>query len=588
MAFRYLGPKRTEEHLKTVLDALAKGVAPRVIERTNVEIKEEPGRRDKKTGSILPGEARNENAAAYLLHELACLANTPEGGALILGVSDNGERLGTNLDPEWLRHRIYELSNRLLTVDIQVGELDGSRILILRVPEAIEPVRSKNKVYWRVADNCVEVDAASWFSGRLSRAGYDWSSQASGHTVADAKVAALEAARHFLKQAADESSIDLSTASDGDLLRRLNVVTPKNWLTNAGSLLFVTTPDPGIDYIRRDYSGGDSTIRILSPGPLLTQLAEVEQAAVSANPTIHVPAGLAHGQIRGLPRVALREAIVNGIVHRDWLASGPTVVEHTGNTLIVTSPGGFVPGISPDNIITHPSSPRYRSLASVISSLRLSEREGIGVDRMVAEMLAVGYPAPEIEELPGPHIRVALVGGTPDLKWMEFLNSTSADSISRDVDSQLLLDLLIRFGWFDVDRASPALQRSESETRAAIDRLEGVTHDGHRIISAVAGVPPSDAPAWRLSDSARKALEYRTRHYLSGDGRKGLMLDWAAGRNRVSSTEAADLAGISATLANTLLQQLDEEGLLEPSRPNRRGRGFFYRPAQTITNPAKD
>ena len=46
-------------------------------------------------------------------------------------------------------------------------------------------------------------------------------------------------------------------------------------LTNAGSLLFVETPWPGVDYIRRDMPGGDSTLRVEGAGPLLTQVYKV-------------------------------------------------------------------------------------------------------------------------------------------------------------------------------------------------------------------------------------------------------------------------------------------------------------------------
>lgn len=578
MAFRYLGPDRLEVQLDRVLEELANGKAPKEIELKNIDIKEEPTRRGPR-GEILQGESKNERAAAYLAHELACLANTPGAGAIILGISDDGEHIGTSLDPEWVRHRIYQLTHQRMTVDVRVGSLNDTRLLILRAPEALEPIRSKQRIFWRVADNCVEVDAASWSERRLYRAGYDWSAQVSGHRLTDARPAALEAARHFLRQAGDEGSQSLASASDEDLLRRLNVVASDGVLTNAGSLLFVSTPEPGLDYIRRDFQGADSTLRVTKPGPLLAQLAEVETAAMASNPTVHVPAGLSHGQIRALPRLALREAVVNGIVHRDWMSPAPTVIEHVGNILTVTSPGGFVAGVSPSNIITHPSTPRYRSLANVVSALRLSEREGIGVDRMVAEMLASGYERPEIQEIDGPYVRVTLLGGTPDLAWMEFLSRCSPPSVSRDVDTLLLFDELIARGWIDVLRASPVLQRSTLETRAAILRLEEVRSDGKPVIVPVSGVPTTEDPAWRLSDTVRATLHYRIESHFEPSGRLQVVMDWAAKRNRVSSSEVADLTGVTQSYANTILKRLEDEGTLEPSRPNRRGRGFYYRPA---------
>src|SRR5699024_758165 len=204
----------------------------------------------------------------------------------------------------------------------------------------------------------------------------------------------LEVGRRFLRESGTESGAALADATDADLLRRLNVVDADGFLTNAGSLLFVATPEPGIDYIRRDHPGADSTLRIQRSGPLLVQLADVEQVAAASNRILHVAAGFVQGQVRALPRLAVREAIVNGVIHRDWQTAAPTVVEHVGDSLIVTSPGGFIGGISPDNIITHPSTPRYRSLTAIMAALHLAEREGIGVDRMVAEMLALGHRPP--------------------------------------------------------------------------------------------------------------------------------------------------------------------------------------------------
>ncbi len=580
MNFRFLGPQKIEEELKAVLTQVAAGKRPRDIERSMIEIKEEPGRRGP-GGQILAGESRNEAAAAYLVDELACMSNTPGSGVIILGISDEGESLGTNLDTEWLRHRIYEVSDSKLTVDIREAELHGVRLLLLRPPESIEPIRSPRdrRIRWRVADNCVEVDAATWLAGRVIRSGFDWSDQPSGHRIEAASAVALEIARGFLLDASnDPTAAELAASTDADLLRRLNLVTPAGYLSNAGSLLFVDTPEPGIDYIRRDYSGADSSARVNRKGPLLTQLDAVLSAAMTANRIVHVPVGPAQVQVRAIPELALREAIVNGVVHRDWNSAHPTVVEHMADTLVVTSPGGFVPGVTPKNIITYPSTPRYRALASAISALKLAEREGIGVDRMVRDMLALGHSLPDIHEIEGPRVRVALVGGAPDGHWMEFLRAVTPETVAREVDLLLLLDLLMHMGWFDVNSAYPVLQKSPTETTEAIDRLERTTLSGQSLISVIEGIPVDSPDAWRLSNAARLRLADRL-EVLAGPGnRQRLITGWARHRGRVSSTEVADLLGLSTSHSNTILTSLSEDGLLKPGRETRRGRGFYYVP----------
>nr|WP_246401315.1 ATP-binding protein [Jiangella mangrovi] len=331
--------------------------------------------------------------------------------------------------------------------------------------------------------------------------------------------------------------------------------------------------------MRRDHPGGDSTIRVRRDGSLLSQLAEVETAAAAANAVVQISEGLVRGQVRRLPQSAVREAIVNGVIHRDWSTDAPVVIEHVGDTLTVTSPGGFIAGITPQNIITHPSAPRYRALAEAAASLRLAEREGIGVDRMVAAMLALGHERPDISELPGPYVRTVLLGGPPDASWIELLADITPKTLTRDVDLLLMLDHLCRHGWIDAARAAPVIQRGEAEARAAIGRLsEAVFLEG--IVTEVAGVPTGEPTAWRLSDHVLVWMDYRL-GYRHGEARQRMILEWARARGRVSSTEVSDLAGVAQNSAGKLLTELERQGLLEPSRANRSGRGFFYRPVST-------
>jgi ATP-dependent DNA helicase RecG len=358
---------------------------------------------------------------------------------------------------------------------------------VLTTHEAIEPVRFEGKLKWRLDDNCVEVDPTSWHSGKLTRSGVDWSAQPSGHFLEEASPVAAAIARRYLQAAGDESALDLAAASDPDLLRRLGVATGDGRLTNAGSLLFVETPEVGIDYIRRDFPGGDSTNRVRSRRPLIEQVWDVDQASQASNRLVHVPEGFAHGQLRAIPSRAVREVIVNGVVHRDWLSPQPTTVEHTGDMLTVTSPGGFIGGITPANIITHPAVPRYRSLAEAMSTLRLGEREGIGVDRIIRDMLAIGRPEPEISEITGPYVRVSLVGGDPDPETIEFLATLEPTATSSDIDALLIIDHLTRTGWIDTATAMPVLQRPEGETRGAIMRLASANSARDAVLLPVKG-----------------------------------------------------------------------------------------------------
>lgn len=94
---------------------------------------------------MAPGAATNEEAAAYFAGEMACMANTAGGGAIIVGVADDGERIGSDLDVQWLRHRIFELTERKLTVDVREAVLDGCRILVLAMCGSLSWVASRTR-----------------------------------------------------------------------------------------------------------------------------------------------------------------------------------------------------------------------------------------------------------------------------------------------------------------------------------------------------------------------------------------------------------------------------------------------------------
>lgn len=551
-----------------------------VQEHARVDLKEEAGRRTA-TGQVTRGTEQNEAAAAALAGEMACMANTDGGGAVIVGVADDRTLLGAALDVEWLRHRVYMLTNNALTIDARETFVRQTRLLVLTAPQAIEPIRYKGKIRWRVGDSCVEVDAATWHSRRMMRSHFDWSSQTSGVSVSEVRATAVEIARDFLHNSGEAQALDLAKATTPQLLRRLNVVTNDGFLTNAGVLGFVGRGTASIDYIRRDVAGGDSTHRLRKQGrPLLEEVAETFTLVSAYNRTTHIRQGLSIGQVSELPELASREAIVNGVVHREWGVSDPTMVEHVGRTLRVTSPGGFFGGVTPENIITHPSQSRNRALAELFAAIRIAEREGVGVDRMVREMIRVGHAPPDIRELAGPYVRTSLVGDVIDEAWTAWIGALEPPELRNDLNALLLLRRLVATGWIDAATAAPDLQLSEIEASGDIARLTVASIDQTPILRTVDGVPDRSEPAYRLSRSAVRALQAldeearRTRRLPT---RESVARSFVSARGRISTTELGSLVGASPTNVGGVIKGLEDEGFVEPSRPNRRGPGFYYR-----------
>jgi ATP-dependent DNA helicase RecG len=312
---------------------------------------------------------------------------------------------------------------------------------------------------------------------------------------------------------------------------------------------------------------------------LLEEVHEVFTQIQANNNVRHVRRGVSTGQLRDLPDLAIREAVINGLAHREWALSEATVVEHVGRTLRVTSPGGFVGGITPQNIITHPSQSRNKSLTELFARVRIAEREGIGVDRMVREMVRVGHRPPEIQQIDGPYVRTSLVGDVADSAWIEWLGGMAPDDVAEDLNALLLLRLLVNQGWIDAATAAPELQLNESETQGALNRLAQSTTDENQVIGAVVGVPDGESAAWTLTEHAReklRALDTQAGTTRAWPSRQQIARSYARSRGRISTTELGSIVAASPTNVGGVLKGLMQAGELNPSRPQMRGPGFFY------------
>lgn len=380
------------------------------LETEHVDLKEEAGRRDR-TGALLPGSAANPDAANQLAGEVRCFANTPGGGAIILGIEDKTlSPLGTQLEIEWLRQRLDDLTG--IAPAIEERDIRGFRLLVLLISESPEPVEDPDqRLRWRVGDRCTTVDRAEWWSHRADRIGVDFMAAPTERRPTDITSRTRAAARDYLRQGGDTDAAD---ADDTQLLTRIGVLRPSGTLSQAGALVLCPSPRSLVELSRLDVAGGDVTLRYThQPGAsLLEALAEIESRIDAINAVRPQSRGFVESGQRLLPARAVREAILNGLTHRDWFQGEPTTVRwiEVDATLEVTSPGGFTGGVTAVNALTTRHS-RYPALADLFRALRLVDRQGVGVPRMYQTMLAEGHRAPLLEELPGPRVRTTWPDG---------------------------------------------------------------------------------------------------------------------------------------------------------------------------------
>lgn len=117
-------------------------------------------------------------------------------------------------------------------------------------------------------------------------------------------------------------------------------------------------------------------------GSVLKQLKDAYQFLEFYNKTRAVFSGLEREDQRDYPEEAVREALLNSILHRDYLFSGSTIINMFDDHLEFNSLGGLVRGLSVEAIMMGVSQSRNPNLAAVFYRLKLVESYGTGIRKI--------------------------------------------------------------------------------------------------------------------------------------------------------------------------------------------------------------
>lgn len=133
------------------------------------------------------------------------------------------------------------------------------------------------------------------------------------------------------------------------------------------------------------FQGGRKTVfrdRAELTGSLLNQLDEAFAYIDRFNNTHADYRGLERVDVRDYPVQAIREALLNAIIHRDYSFRAPTLISIFDDRIEFVSVGGLVRGLTKADILLGVSAPRNEQLANVFYRLRLIEAYGTGMPKI--------------------------------------------------------------------------------------------------------------------------------------------------------------------------------------------------------------
>lgn len=196
------------------------------------------------------------------------------------------------------------------------------------------------------------------------------------------------------------------------LLRQVGALTADGKPTVAGMLLFglepqVFLPQATLTFVR--FSGTELrgpgglpgySRRDEITGPLAQVIERAYNILMHEMRTEAVVKGLRREERTEYPQIAVREALVNAVCHRDYRLTGRRIeVRMFDDRLEVHSPGGLPGYITIDNIVEEHFS-RNPRIVNGLYHWNYIEELGLGIDKMIEAMVQAGHPQPSFRATP--------------------------------------------------------------------------------------------------------------------------------------------------------------------------------------------
>lgn len=529
---------------------------------------------------------------AELSEAVVCLANT-DGGSLLLGVDDDGTVSGLHTSHQSATARQLEavVANRTVPgvrVSAEFVTVDAHTVAVIEVSKADRVVQtSDGKALTRLIAGQGEPECRpmmlSDVASRLSYLGdYDYSSQlvpAASWSDLDT----VELAR--LRQTVEEnvrSDKNLEGLGDEDLAKALELVVPQGGKlvpTVAGLLL----------------AGREAAVRAFIPSheaafQVLGEDKNVEFNAFYREPLVKLHARMTQlfearnreeeiyvlGQRIGVPlypEVAFREALANALTHRDYTKLHAVYVrlDLLPMGLSITSPGGFVEGVTLENLLVTGPRPRNRVLAEAFMRLGIVERTGRGIERIFSAVLGLGRSAPDYSQSDQTSVKVTLPGGNADLEFVKLLVETR-NRTQRPLGWPQLLILrhaadegevttaeVARFTQSEIARARGYL---EELVELGLLRAKGTTSNRSYHLSAA------------VFQQLGRSASYIHRRGVDRIQQEQMVLQYLDDFGSISRDNVLDLLPqLNRNQASYLLKRMTEKGVLEPLG-EKRGRTY--------------
>lgn len=319
---------------------------------------------------------------------IVSILNKHQGGKLYFGIKDNGEIIGQDVSSKTIREvskaiseniepKIYPIVNKvkLNDKDCILVEFEGDDI----------PYLAFGRAYMRVGDEDRQLSMKE-IRKIILRDGDEigkWESKVSDYTIDDIDEELL---KEFIEKGRKAKRINFPYTNKEEILKKLSLINKNNELLNAGHILFakeaklemqmaIFATETKLTFLDIDQVFGN-----------IFELIETGEGYIRKNikwPVNFKSGGMERVEIPEIPLEAIREAIINSLIHRDFKNPKSNEVAIYKDRVEIFNPGEFPEGYKPEDFIKGEGSiPRNPLIANTLYLSKDIEKWGSGFRRI--------------------------------------------------------------------------------------------------------------------------------------------------------------------------------------------------------------
>jgi len=334
-----------------------------------------------------------------VLKTISAFANT-YGGLMVVGVNNKREVVGIDVDDENYQKIINTVVNKLgITPDFEIVEVNDKSILAIEVNKSYIPVSFEGRYYKRVGNTTRRMNFEEL--KRFFQRDLRWERLSERYFKIDE--IDENSVRSFLRAAKAKGRLTVFNGDEPieEIFGKLGLM-ENGKINNAGMLLFGKNPQKYFDHARVRVVRLKDNITIIGDrwieGNLFNQFRETEEAIKNFINVRYEIKGFEREDIWDYPLEAIREAIANAILHRDYMRAINVQIKVYDDRIWFYNVGGLPEDWDTEKLLSsHASMPRNPTIFNIFYLAGIVESVGSGIERMTNALKAAGLPELKIE-----------------------------------------------------------------------------------------------------------------------------------------------------------------------------------------------